>query len=362
MAPHANPQRCNRRAAKDTAHVNDPGTSKWVRRSTRANTGINYCQDPYAELMEDTPENSARSEDETGDTTEVSTKSSAEDSPDNSSDEDPVLLPGRTQKAVKRSDTDDSTDEDPIIPPNRTQKVATVAKQATGNDTDNSNDDSTDDSVGEGNASVPSPAHCSPEVPLMSMFCSAPLTLNFAESAMRSSLKSEKLHAPANGSEEPSSEASDPAADAVSSEVGSASSTEFSEDEDVVPSASNRFKFTTDSSTGRTAAELDSIFRPPPRMPRWHMDVDSRHAIDLSYTQLGPRPKEGLADRLVNQMETQHALDVQKAEEEEMEKQRVYDAEVAANQLSKTPVPEEDEEEEEEETGEPDTEDEEEDM
>jgi hypothetical protein len=81
------------------------------------------------------------------------------------------------------------------------------------------------------------------------------------------------------------------------------------------------------------------------------MDVDSGRAIDLSYTQLGPRPKEGLADRLVNQMETQHALDVQKAEEEEMEKQRVYDAEVAANQLCKTPDPEDDEEDEEE-TGE----------
>jgi hypothetical protein len=361
MTPHANPQQRNRRAANDAAPVDNPGTSKWVRRSTRANTGINYFQDPYAELMKDTPENSVRSDNETDDTTEVSTKGSLEDSSENSSDEDPVLVSGRAQTAVKRSNTNESSDEDPIIPPNRTQKVVTVTKQATGNDTDNSNDDSTDDSVGEGNASVTSPAHCSPEVPLMSMFLPAPLTLNFAESAMRSSLKSEKLHAPANGSEEPSSEASNSAADAVSSEAGSASSTELSEDEDVVLSASNRFKFTTDSSTGRTAAELDSIFRPPPRMPRWHMDVDSGHAIDLSYTQLGPRPKEGLADRLVNQMETQHALDVQKAEEEEMEKQRVYDAEVAANQLSKTPVPEEDEEEEEE-TGEPDTEDEEEDM
>jgi hypothetical protein len=51
-------------------------------------------------------------------------------------------------------------------------------------------------------------------------------------------------------------------------------------------------------------------------MPRWKTDVDSLHAIKLSYSQLGPHPKEGLADQLVKEMETQHAMDVEEAEEE----------------------------------------------
>jgi hypothetical protein len=343
MAPHANPQRGNRRDTNNTAPVDESGTSQCVRRSTRANTGIKYFQNPYAELMKDTLENSVWSDDKTDDATEVSTKIFPKASSDNSPDEDPVLPPSRTENDVKHSDTDKSSNEMPIVPLDLTQEVATVTKQATDDNTDDSTENSTDDSVGEDQASVPSPLPSSPEVPLISMFRPAPLMLNFAESAMRSFLQSEKLHAPANGSEEPLSEASSSLADAMSSVAGSASSTELSEDEDVIPSASNRFNFTAGSSTGRTAAELDSIFRPPPRMPRWRMDVESGHAIDLSYTQLGPRPKEGLADRLVNQMETQHALDIQKAEEEETEKQRAYDADVAANKLGKTSDLEEEE-------------------
>jgi hypothetical protein len=324
MSPPSKSTQNTGRATGNTAPAD------WVRRSSRANAGVNYFQDTYADLLEDTPENSVMSDDETDDATDVFKRNSPEVSSSNSSDEDPVLPPGRTRKAVKHSDTNESSNEDPVVPPSRGRSAATGTKRAPSHSTS----ESTDDSAGEDRASVPSTAPSSPEVPLMQTSRlnranvsspapsspEVPLKQMFLQtglnSAMRISLNAEELHTAAAGNDEPSSDATKLSDDQVPFGAGSASSTESSEDVAVVPSKANKFKFTTDSPAGRTAAELDSMFRPPPRMPRWKTEVDSSHAIKLSYSQLGPHPKEGLADQLVKEMETQHAMDVEEAEEE----------------------------------------------
>jgi hypothetical protein len=75
----------------------------------------------------------------------------------------------------------------------------------------------------------------------------------------------------------------------------------------LVPSASDNFKSKYDSPSGRTAAELDALLKPPVRPAKWPLDTASGHKIQMSYNQLGTVPKKGVAKELIRQMEKKHA-------------------------------------------------------
>ena len=83
----------------------------------------------------------------------------------------------------------------------------------------------------------------------------------------------------------------------------------------VMPSAGNKFIFTSDSPSGRTGKQLDALLKPPGRPAKFPLDVQSSLAIPLSYNQLGTRPKKGLADKLVAEIERLHMKEVKELEE-----------------------------------------------
>jgi hypothetical protein len=320
---------------------------------------------------DDTNENIDDGSDDATDDTE---DDAVEDATDDVSDEDPVVPPGRTRKAVNYADdpyadvmddttddgTSDHTDEDPVVPLGRPRNIV---KRALPHDKlveDDADDTAVSPEVTAPKASrkadvkkkliaaAPSPPPSLDEseeeydhdaaiatervnqaaaLALLQPRISRPtsLTTVFGESAMRDSLEPDKVNddlcAAAASLRELSVEAADSQEDDRSSSVEgsdasltSAEDEDEDEDEDVVPSASNKYKFTSDSSTGRTADELNSLFRPPPRMPRWQLDLDTE--IKLSYTQLGVPPRDGLVRDLVKQIEKQHEKDVKKAEKE----------------------------------------------
>ncbi|KAH7088727.1 hypothetical protein FB567DRAFT_547588 [Paraphoma chrysanthemicola] len=78
-----------------------------------------------------------------------------------------------------------------------------------------------------------------------------------------------------------------------------------------VPSAENNFKFTTNSSSSCTAAELDALLQPPA-----HPKPEPYCGPHLSYAAFGNMPRKGHATRLVRGME--------KAQEEENEEVRQF--------------------------------------
>jgi hypothetical protein len=382
MSSQTNPQRRGTKRAAD----DESDTSHWVRRSTRAHKMVKYFENPYAEVMEDTPDNvvearkvtnSATSDDTDEYTDDKASDTATDDTADrttaddtDNTDFDPVVPPGRTRKSVDHSEgpcadlmddvtddsTSDDTDENPVVPPGHPRKITKCALPHNELVENVSNDTVASPTVKAPKASkkaevkkkpiaaAPSPmpsldeseeeydhgaaiaaewANQEAALALLQPHISCPTSLItvFGESAMRDSLEPDKvkddLCAAAAGLRELSVEAADSQEDDRSTSVkGSDSNLTSAEDkdEDVVPPASNKYKFTSDSSTGRTADELNSLFRPPPRMPRWQMDLDTE--IKLSYTQLGVPPRDGLVRDLVKQMKKQHEKDVQKAEKE----------------------------------------------
>jgi hypothetical protein len=189
--------------------------------------------------------------------------------------------------------------------PENTVRATTVSKQATDGDlTEDSARPATNtphSSSSDYEAAIAEErAMQSATYTLFQLHHSVSFTFQIAESAIRDSVSQSPPHLTHRRS---------------LSEETSASSLDSITD-DIVPSATNKYKFTSNSSTGRTAAQMNSLFKPPPRMPQWPLDGASGHAIKLSYTQLGPRPNAGLADELVRQMEMRHALDVERVEDE----------------------------------------------
>jgi hypothetical protein len=337
MSSQTNSQRRGTKRAAD----DESDTSHWVRRSTRARKTVKYFQDPYAEVMEDTPENimkaSKVTESVTSDDTDKDIDAdvmddTTDDGTSDVTDEDPVVPPGRPRNIIKCAlphdelveDDSDDTAVSPAVKAPKASKRADVKKKpiAAAPSPMLSLDESEEE---YDNDAVIAAEHANQEaaLALLQPRISRPtsLTTVFGESAMRDSLEPNKVNddicAAAAGLRELSVEAAVSQEDDRSTSVeGSDSSLTSAEDEyeDIVPSASSKYKFTSDSSTGRTADELNSLFRPPPRMPRWQMDLDTE--IKLSYTQLGVPPRDGLVRDLVKQMEKQHEKDVKKAEKE----------------------------------------------
>ncbi|KAH8704404.1 hypothetical protein GQ44DRAFT_558714, partial [Phaeosphaeriaceae sp. PMI808] len=85
---------------------------------------------------------------------------------------------------------------------------------------------------------------------------------------------------------------------------------------DMFPCAPNGYKFQTDSPSGRTPAQLNALFRPPPRMPMTSFERYSAQQMLLSYSQIGTRPPLDLADSLIQEVEMRHAEDVKRYENE----------------------------------------------
>jgi hypothetical protein len=67
------------------------------------------------------------------------------------------------------------------------------------------------------------------------------------------------------------------------------------------PSDADATRADTDTSSGRTPAQLEALLKPPARVSKAPWDAPGLKA--LSYYQLGSRPKKGLADQLVAEME-----------------------------------------------------------
>jgi len=93
-------------------------------------------------------------------------------------------------------------------------------------------------------------------------------------------------------------------------------------------SPANDFKFKYDSPSGRTAAQLNALLAPPARPPVSAWDANGLYDYGigpLSYDHLGSRPKEDLAEKLVEQMEAAHAAEAEKSDQEQEVKYRMQD-------------------------------------
>jgi hypothetical protein len=338
-------------------------TSHWVRRSGRPQKAVKYFEDKYADVMEDTPDNTVKrgiSDDATEDPVVSVPK---EITPRG------VRRSGRPRKPVKHFDDKYADPMEDVLPqdaveankikPSMTSKQATVRTRANvpkvvSNPSPKSNTDppshiaslsagpetsaptaliyssnDNDRKFDYGTAIAKERTNQEAALALLQLSRSWLFTAEIAESTTRESLKLNKVNndvvAAAIALQKLTCEdaklveAHTLSTDQSPSSMSSASC--FDSMEDVVLSAANKYKFTFDSSTGRTAAQLNSLLRPPPRMPRWPLDAASRHAMKMSYTQLGPRPREGLADKLVEQMEKQHFVDMKRAEDEDEEEE-----------------------------------------
>jgi hypothetical protein len=256
-------------------------TSHWVRRSGRPHKAVKYFEDTYADLMEDGPENTVQA-------TTVTLQATGEDA-----SEDSATLEVTSEVMVATKSNTNS--------PSPAPSSASVSRVSTPNTSYPMADDTPHLSSNDYEAAI-AEEHAMQEAAhiLLQLFHSdsATFTAEVGDGAARNSL----------------SLLTTPPADQPRSEESSALSLDFTKD--VAPSATNKYQFTSVGSTGRTAARLNALFRPPPRMPRWPLDVASGHTIKLSYTQLGPRPSEGLSDDLAEQMEKQHALYVERVEDE----------------------------------------------
>jgi hypothetical protein len=247
--------------------INEPNTSHWVRRSGRPHKAVKYFEDTDADLMDDSPENTVQattvSKQATG---KNETRGAATSVTDKAA---PEVLTARKSHTHSPSPAPSSAAASNLSTPLALSPTATNTPRSSSTDYE-------------------SAAH------------STPFVAEIPQSAIRDSLFATPLPLPRH---QPPSETS------------SISSLDFIDD--ILPCATNKYKFTSDNnSTGRTAAQLNSLFKPPPRMPRWPLDGANAHAIKLSYTQLGPRPQKGLADELVRQMEMRHAVDVERMQDQ----------------------------------------------
>jgi hypothetical protein len=151
MSSQTNPQRRGTKRAAD----DESDKSHWVRRSTRAHRMVKYFEDPYAEVMEDTPDNvvearkvtNSATSDDIDEFTDKASDTATDDTADRTTaddtddtDVDPVVPLGRPRKSVDHSEdpcadlmddvtddsTSDDTDEDPVVPPGHPRKLPSV--------------------------------------------------------------------------------------------------------------------------------------------------------------------------------------------------------------------------------------------
>ncbi|KAF1839322.1 hypothetical protein BDW02DRAFT_593683 [Decorospora gaudefroyi] len=75
-----------------------------------------------------------------------------------------------------------------------------------------------------------------------------------------------------------------------------------------IPSASNAFTFQHDSPSGLTSKDLDSLLKPPARPKAFPSDLAGQKMfVAKSYNWLGTRPKAGMAEAAVREVEESEA-------------------------------------------------------
>jgi hypothetical protein len=82
--------------------------------------------------------------------------------------------------------------------------------------------------------------------------------------------------------------------------------------EGFMPSAANDFKFKYDSPSGRTASELDTLLNPP----KFGTMNKASFKMRTTHRRLQERPKVGVAERLVKEMEEGHEKRIEEFEED----------------------------------------------
>jgi len=95
---------------------------------------------------------------------------------------------------------------------------------------------------------------------------------------------------------------------AIESEQPTPEPLKLDEGEGFMPSAENDFKFKYDTVSGRQAEELDALLKPPSRPKAFPADLAGEEAFfSKSYRVTGARRKDNAADKMVDEMELEHA-------------------------------------------------------